>query len=519
MTRQRWFALALVLTVAAALAMRLAFRIDLAEEIDALRFVAGVQDFDPAADRPHFPGYPVFIFAARALVPLTGGALSALTLLCALCGALLVVPMASLTRRFGGDLAGVLAAVLTAINPLLWLVSDKVLSDVPGLLLAMTGLWLVVGGLGLRPDRWRPLADARRARWISGAGFAVLGLAMGVRASYWPFLLSAAALVLWRRARIWPALVGGAAGVAAWAVPMLVALDPARLATVGMGRVEGHFNRFGGSVLTESEPVDRATGLVRGVLADGFGGWWPGRPGWTLMALLGLGWLLLIAWQRYGAPRRHLLISWTLLAGPYLGWLALGQNVVHRPRHALPLVALLIVAVAAAAARALAPVRAHAAADARDWDEVEEVANADARPVRSPGQILAAVALAALVLGQAFTGWALSAEHVAVSPPPVALARDLQRRCTEDHRGLPVLVYSAALAPHLRAYAPCVQPIPLRRLSPVRRHLARQPANTVAYATSDLTRLERLRKAPEARFRRNPWVHRVRSSLAVYRLR
>jgi predicted membrane-bound mannosyltransferase len=119
----------------AALAARLALRIDYAEELDSIRFLLALERFDVTQYQPHFPGYPVFVLLGRGFLWLMGSPISALATLCAVCGALLSIPAAALARETLGEREAWWAAWLVAANPLLWLHSQMLLSDLPGLLL------------------------------------------------------------------------------------------------------------------------------------------------------------------------------------------------------------------------------------------------------------------------------------------------------------------------------------------------------------------------------------------------
>src|SRR5262245_3952376 len=86
----------------AALALRLAYRIDYDEDIDALRFALGVERFDVAALRPHAPFYPVYIAAAK-LISLAGASpRAALAFVSAAAGAATAAATALLAREIIG---------------------------------------------------------------------------------------------------------------------------------------------------------------------------------------------------------------------------------------------------------------------------------------------------------------------------------------------------------------------------------------------------------------------------------
>lgn len=482
----RWLPPALAVIFAVALLLRLLGRVDYVEEIDAFRFIEGVESFDPAALRPHFPGYIVFIAAGKAAAALLGDAQTGLTALVALCGALLVLPVALLARRLGGPVAAVTAAMLVAVNPLLWLNSDKVLSDIPGLLLATTALAWLTSRLVPAPEG-RP--NASQLAHVGGA-MALLGLALGARLSLFPLALSALAWLIWRKAA-WR--VGGAGlvlGVLLWLLPTLMVAGVERFLSAGQVAIGGHFFRWGGSAVTVSDPVARLQGLVWAVAAHGFGAWWHDRTLWLLLPTAALTLLAGVILAQAARLGRAALMPWLLIAGPYLLWLMLGQNVTARPRHALPLVVFGIVALAVG--------------HARMWSH-----SAPLRP-------LATAAMAVLLVGNFALGWQLSARHQQ-APPPKSLALEVQRRCLAA-LPTPTVVYTASMDRHLRRHAPCAQVVVERRLARARRHRARLAGPTQAFVTSDLSRLDRLRSPALARFRRDRYVHNSRHEVALYRL-
>src|SRR5262245_66287592 len=106
MNRRAW-AIALAALTLAALALRLAFRIDHDEDIDALRFRLGVERFDAAELRPHAPFYPVYIATAKLIVLLGASSRLALAWISAGAGAALT----ALTALLAFELLRLRAAV------------------------------------------------------------------------------------------------------------------------------------------------------------------------------------------------------------------------------------------------------------------------------------------------------------------------------------------------------------------------------------------------------------------------
>ncbi len=481
-SNDRFWLAALLCAAALATALRLAFRIDYAEEVDSIRFILSLDRFDMAAYRPHFPGYPVFVLLGKLANAVIGDPVVALGLVCALCGGLLVLPAAALARELFGARAGWVALPVVALNPLLWLYSQKLLSDMPGLLFLFTALALFARAL-----REKDRGDAD-GRWLLAAGIA-LGLTLGVRLSYFPFALSLGVAVLWlRRRRLGHLALGVAAGGLAWAVPLLLVSDLAATLAVGQLQTTGHFNRWGGSLLTEPDIAHRLTMLAWELLAQGLGTWWSDRSWLYLIPTAGLG-LALVPPARRAASRRPVLL-WALLTGPYLVWIFVGQNITIKPRHALPVVVLALLLCAGIAAARLARSRLQ-------------------RGLTAAGLLL-------WVGGMAASGAALAREHAARPSNAVLMARDVARHCGK-HPTRPV-VYTSSFQRHFERHAPCAEIVKVRRSSHVKRDLDNRPRRTLAFVVSDVGRIGRLRRKPWKTYRRNRYVQNARHTVDLYRI-
>jgi hypothetical protein len=332
----------LALLFTAALALRLALRIDHDEDLDALRFRLGVERFDAAALRPHAPFYPVFIAAAKLVTALGPSPRGALAIVSAVSGAALVVLTALLAREVvdrHGRRAAVVAGGLALASPCLWLASEKLLSDVTGAAAFTLGLVLA--------------ARARRlpaqAGLLRTAALVVLGVALGVRLSYFPIALACLAVIARAEGggRAWAARARDlAAGIALWLVPLIVVAGPRALVAASLTQGEGHFTRWGGSAITVPSPTARLSGAAWGLWANLLGGAWIDAPPWRWLAAPILVILLALAATRLrAAAARQPEIA--LAAAAYVAWAMLGQNIAYKPRHWLPLAPMFVVALAA----------------------------------------------------------------------------------------------------------------------------------------------------------------------------
>jgi hypothetical protein len=193
----------------------------------------------------------------------------------------------------------------------------------------------------------------------------LLGLGLGVRLSYFPFAIACTWLVA--RAEGGPrALLARArdlaAGVALWLAPLILVAGARPLVAVTFAQTLGHFGQWGGSALTVSSPAARLYGLAWGLWANLLGGAWIDAPAsrWIVAPIL---LALLLLGARRALPLREALrlqpeLAISMIA--YFAWALLGQNTAGKPRHWLPLLPLLILALAAGADTLLT--RAHRAA-------------------------------------------------------------------------------------------------------------------------------------------------------------
>jgi len=324
--------------VCACVGSRLATTITYIEDPDSLRFALSVADaYDVAALQPHFPGYPVF-WAITELFYLPSGVFSAS--FSAVGGLATAGLIWGLLRLCNVSLLSVEGWALTAtvfFSPLLWLMGNRYMPDLLGTAWAVVALSVLLRAL---PARGRGI-DERKAF----VGIVLAGLLAGLRLSYLPLLFVPVLLALWRSAHRGRLVLAGGAGVAIWLVPMILDTGLWTLIDVAWGQTAGHFTDFGGTVQTESHLGRRLIGTVQGLWADGLGGWWPGRHPLTAVVGMGaIGTSGLGAWRLLNrkrlTDRRLWILGACVLA--YGLWMFFFQNVVHKSRHVLPLLALLL---------------------------------------------------------------------------------------------------------------------------------------------------------------------------------
>lgn len=331
---QLWAWAGLVALGGAAIALRALGLAPALPDHDAVNFALGLEHFDLAAHRPHFPGYPVFLALAWPLRALGLGPATALALPAMLLSAATTVAVGAALLRFGRS-AALLGAALMATLPGLAIADATPLSD--GL-----GAQLVAMGAAALLTSTRPPRSAGAPPSAMWGRLAVVAFALlpGVRAS--SVVVAAVGLLVAlvtadRRERL-VRLGLGVAVVAVWLVPLVaLAGGPGALLDVGQRFTRGHFETWGGTAMSANAPgaVERLGLLGRNLLLVALGpaaavalaialaASRPGRRWWSVLLALGL---------------------------PYAVWVVFAQNP-DKPRHLLPLLPLIVLAAAPAAAR------------------------------------------------------------------------------------------------------------------------------------------------------------------------
>ena len=114
------------------------------EDIDSINFALGVERFDVAAHRPHPPGSPLFIAAARLSTAAVGAvrtswdrdrrAAAGLAVIGLIAGTLAAWVFAQFWIALGlPPIPAVAAAILAVASPLFWFTAARPMTDVPAL--------------------------------------------------------------------------------------------------------------------------------------------------------------------------------------------------------------------------------------------------------------------------------------------------------------------------------------------------------------------------------------------------
>ncbi len=293
------------------------------EDLDSVNFALGVQRFDVAQHRPHPPGYPVFIAMSKASTGVLRAAgvaapeVRGLAVWSAVGGGLAILFAAMFFGAITGDRRlALLAAALTACSPLFWFTALRPLSDMPGLAFALAALAMLArGGRGLVP------------------GAFLAGLAIGIRSQTFVMTLPFLAWVLVAGRQAVPArtrraaLIAAGAGVAAWAVPLVIVSGGpiAYLKALGSQGAED----FSGVVMLWTHRTPRVAAYA---LLNTFVRPWDSLVLATVVLAAFAAGVAVTAWRR---PR--ILAVLALIFVPYAAFHLLFHEVVT-VRYALPLV-------------------------------------------------------------------------------------------------------------------------------------------------------------------------------------
>lgn len=295
------------------------------QDPDSLRFALGILDYDVAALRPHFPGYPVFMAIVMLFHAMSGSISAAFTIVGGIATYLLCK---GALRAVNAPLAspeGVLMIMLILFNPLIWTMGNRFMPDLLG---AAVVVWIFTLLVRRDPPPGRDLI----------VGLFLTGLLAGIRLSYLPLVIVPMFAGLKRSGRWGSGIAALLLGLLLWLIPLAVDTGLPELYHAADRQAEGHFEDFGGTIETIPDIDVRRTSFLQGMIADGLGGWWPGRALLTIITSIGL--IILFArglWWLFDRETDGILIGIISLS-LYIGWIILYQNIVYQPRHILPIV-------------------------------------------------------------------------------------------------------------------------------------------------------------------------------------
>jgi len=344
---QRETVTALAVLVVISMAARLLFMGTHLEGWDSIDFALGLHDYDIAYYQPHFPGYPVYMLFCWLVHLFTDSDVLALTIPGAVLGSITLVPLFYLARRMFAEEVAWLTVILFILNPLCWLQSEKALSDAVGLFFIIVSAQLLFYASTSRVNALRYL--------ISGS--VMLGICLGVRLSYFPFvILWFYTLYFFLRSDKGKITIGYGVfafiiGICIWLVPLTCYTGLKLLLVNGFNFTFGHFSDWGGSVATSQNVLSRFSDFVWCLFCNGLGFWCYDTSVIRILPsiIMGTGIIFYLRYLKYsGFDSKTKFITFYML--PYFLWVLFGQNL-EKPRHVLPLIPVIIICISAGLAR------------------------------------------------------------------------------------------------------------------------------------------------------------------------
>ncbi len=262
-------------------------------EEDSAHFALALRGFDITENRPHPPGFPVYVMMAWLLEGVLGNEVLALTALSAISGGFCFLAVYLLLKDVMEPEYAVVAAILCAVTPIFWLNSTEALSDMPGLLFLVMVL--------LMAQKHMRTGDVR---WLYASCF-IAGIAAGVRIhtliATLPAIVFSASRRRGKRSEGIAGLLLVMAGLSAWLLPVVAYTGIPEYATASMGQLGYRVGKPDISILgTDVTPLSmlqRLYAFAYYFLMEGYGvNIWD--PGILSIGLLLLGFFLMVSYAR-----------------------------------------------------------------------------------------------------------------------------------------------------------------------------------------------------------------------------
>ena len=318
------------------LATRLFTSINYLEDIDSMRFALSILDYNISEGRPHFPGYPIFCSIVKFIYLITNSIQISFSTIGAI-SIFIIIYFSNLIFRLFIKTQSQFITILLFLNPLLWNLSNRYMSDLFGLSLLMMITYHYLYYINY-PNKLNLFY-----------GTFVLGLLAGVRISFFPFFIP---IILYftfteNLKNQFIMFIILLFGILIWLIPLTIITDIDELYQTSIKHIYGHFYKWGGSVITtKSSYLHRAIKTFESIWADGMGSYWLGRHFITIF--ISAGWMLSFYYAFFSS--NHLLISASrrtikvliLSIISYFVWILLFQNVVYKPRHIIPFIPFIV---------------------------------------------------------------------------------------------------------------------------------------------------------------------------------
>ena len=325
-----------VILLIVCISSRLLFSIYYTEDIDSLRFALASHDFNVLKNQPHFPGYAVYCYLSEFLLTIVGSMGVTFALIGGLSSFIVTFYLTKIWRIYF-EYSALILIVLTLFNPLLWLMSVRYMPDIFGLSLVIMACYFFI--------------KSYKNNCKSSSKFFgfTIGILAGVRLSYLPFFIPLFITIRTHKYEVLNALVYALTASMLWFIPWAYETGFENMYNLGMYHSNGHFNQWGGGITSDKASFSvRLLSTLESVWADGLGGWWIERHWSTLITSIGLiaGLIAFIYYfiQHYNRKHHIELHFIGICVLCYMSWAFLFQNIVYKPRHIMPILPFLIIA-------------------------------------------------------------------------------------------------------------------------------------------------------------------------------
>ncbi len=307
---------------------RLITSVNYAEDIDSLRFALATQfDYNILNQRPHFPGYPIFCFIAKVIYFFTESIQYTFSIIGSISTIILIIFSKKIANILYFDKKYFLT-FLIFINPFFWILSNRYMSDLFGLSFLIMACYYFLKSF-----------EQKDIKYSYFASF-ILGTLVGIRASFLPFFLPFIIYLIIKNIRhLLFFILFFSIGILSWLIPLLSITDPLLLYDLALNDTSGHFNNWGGTVLSSnSSMVNRFYKTFESIWADGLGGWWFGRSPLTFFSGVSVSLYIFngLKFSKNKIKEKHYIILACMLS--YFIWILFFQNVIYKPRHVIPLI-------------------------------------------------------------------------------------------------------------------------------------------------------------------------------------
>lgn len=211
------------------------------------------------------------------------------------------------------------------LNPMMWILSNRYMPDLMGLSIFIIAFYYLM------------IKDP-----IKGGFFT--GILFGTRLSFFPLLLLPSFYIISKSKKNQYYILSLIMGISIWLLPMIWLTGFENLINVAFKHTTGHFNEYGGTIITEPNWVNRMQLFFLTIWSDGLGGFWFERSKLTLLLsilyipLIIFGTKAFLKLIRKNVTIKILFYSIII----YIIWILLFQNIIYKSRHVLPIVYFII---------------------------------------------------------------------------------------------------------------------------------------------------------------------------------